>query len=441
MNKNSSIHSLIYLMIIGMLTKVISMSSRVIMSRDLGLNAVSINSLVNPLFVFGITIASFSLPTTIATLISKNPQKAKKVFFSSMLITLAFNILIIGLIMIFGKYIANNLLHNSDTYPSLRLLTIVIPLTSISSIIKGYFIGKKEVKLTSTSSLVEECSRLLSCIFLVNIFLSQDDSIKSTFFIVCMIIGEIVQTSYLILTSGKKYISKIKKIKGILNIENYEFSEVLKLSFPMTLSRLLTSFTYMLEPIIITSLLLKYGHTSEEITLNYGIISSYVMPLLLFPGFFSLAISNYLLPNLSSYIGKSQIDKGKHLFNQSLIITSIIGIIISILFFFFGGNLLKIIYHVNFGDREIRLLAFPFFIYYLETPVNMTMHALSLSKQAFASSFCASLIRVILLIIFAEPFGVFAVCIATLCSCYLDVISNLYLIRKFFKGHNKKSID
>ena len=39
------------------------------MSRELGLEAVSIYSLVNPIFVFLITVATFSLPTAIATLV------------------------------------------------------------------------------------------------------------------------------------------------------------------------------------------------------------------------------------------------------------------------------------------------------------------------------------------------------------------------------------
>ena len=66
--------------------------------------------------------------------------------------------------------------------------------------------GKKELILTSESSLIEECSRLLSVILLIGFFKNFDDEIKSTFFILVMIIGEIIQTSYLILSSGKKYI-------------------------------------------------------------------------------------------------------------------------------------------------------------------------------------------------------------------------------------------
>lgn len=436
MNKKSSINSILYLMIVGMLTKIISMSSRIILSRDLGVEAVSIYSLVNPLFVFGITIASFSLPTTMATLVSKNPLKAKKFFFTSMSITLILNIIIISLIMVFDEQISTIFLHNKETLFSIKLLTIVIPLTSISSIIKGYFMGKKEIALTSTSSLIEECSRLISCIGLSGLFICMNNDKKAALFIIVMIIGEIIQTLFLVLTSGKKYIIKINKIKDSLSLQNYEYSEVIKISLPMTISRILTSFTYMLEPIIITNILIRQGLSSSEITLNYGIISSYVMPLLLFPGFFSLAISNYLLPHLSSDVAKNRFKHGYTIYKNSLIICLLIGGIISLMFLFFGDKIIYIVYHVNFGHREIKLLAIPFLIYYIETPINMAMHALGLTNKAFISSLIASIIRLVALVSLLHNFGVFALCIATLISCYIDVISNFISIRCFFKRNH-----
>ena len=357
MNKKSSIYCISLVMILSMITKIISMASRIIMSRELGVEAVSLYSLVNPIFVFLITISTFSLPTTIATLVSKNPLKGKKIFITSLIIGIILNIFFIIIISFFSQYIAELLLHNYKTEPSIKLLALVVPLTTLSSIIKGYFMGKKELILTSESSLIEECSRLLSVILLIGFFKNFDDEIKSTFFILVMIIGEIIQTSYLILSSGKKYIKNIYKLKDIFSSEDYIFNEVISLSLPLTLSRVVTSFSFMMEPIILTTLLFKQGYSSEEITLNYGILSSYVMPLLLFPGFFSLAVSNYLLPNLSSLIAKNKYSEGQKLFYKILIFTGILGLFFTLIFMFFGDKIIQIIYHVNYGNKEIKLLS------------------------------------------------------------------------------------
>lgn len=437
MNKKSSIYCISLVMILAMITKIISMASRIIMSRELGVEAVSLYSLVNPIFVFLITISTFSLPTTIATLVSKNPLKGKKTFITSLIIGIILNIFFIIIISFFSQYIAELLLHNYKTEPSIKLLALVVPLTTLSSIIKGYFMGKKELILTSESSLIEECSRLLSVILLIGFFKNFDDEIKSTFFILVMIIGEIIQTSYLILSSGKKYIKNIYKLKDIFSSEDYIFNEVISLSLPLTLSRVVTSFSFMMEPIILTTLLFKQGYSSEEITLNYGILSSYVMPLLLFPGFFSLAVSNYLLPNLSSLIAKNKYSEGQKLFYKILIFTGILGLFFTLIFMFFGDKIIQIIYHVNYGNKEIKLLAFPFIIYYIETPINTAMHALNQSKIAFKSSLISSCVRVILLITLSKFFSYLSVAFSTLGACYLDVLINYLTINKLFKRNNK----
>ena len=437
MNKKSSIYCISLVMILSMITKIISMASRIIMSRELGVEAVSLYSLVNPIFVFLITISTFSLPTTIATLVSKNPLKGKKIFITSLIIGIILNIFFIIIISFFSQYIAELLLHNYKTEPSIKLLALVVPLTTLSSIIKGYFMGKKELILTSESSLIEECSRLLSVILLIGFFKNFDDEIKSTFFILVMIIGEIIQTSYLILSSGKKYIKNICKLKDIFSSEDYIFNEVISLSLPLTLSRVVTSFSFMMEPIILTTLLFKQGYSSEEITLNYGILSSYVMPLLLFPGFFSLAVSNYLLPNLSSLIAKNKYSEGQKLFYKILIFTGILGLFFTLIFIFFGDKIIQIIYHVNYGNKEIKLLAFPFIIYYIETPINTAMHALNQSKIAFKSSLISSCVRVILLITLSKFFSYLSVAFSTLGACYLDVLINYLTINKLFKRNNK----
>ena len=324
-----------------------------------------------------------------------------------------------------------------DTLYSVRLLMLVVPLTTVSSIIKGYFMGKNELILTSTSSLIEECSRCLSTILLVGFFRYFSSAVKATFFILVMILGEIVQTDYLLLSSGKKYLRNGAKFSGFFCRENHVFPAVISVSAPLTLSRIVTSFTFMAEPMILSWVLLRHGYDRESITIEYGILSSYVMPLLLFPGFFSLAIANYLLPNLSSLIGKKQYESGENLFHRLLFLTIGIGLFFSAFFFFLGDRVLFFFYRIDVGKQAIRKLAFPFIIYYAETPVNIAMHALNQTKIAFRSSVVSSCFRILLLIVLAKYLGVFSVAISTLGSCYLDVLLNYLTVIRCFKRHNE----
>ena len=54
--------------------------------------------------------------------------------------------------------------------------------------------------------------------------------------------------------------------------------DIYDISLPTTSVRLIASIGFFLEPIILTNILLKTGYSSTYITLEYGIINSYVMP-------------------------------------------------------------------------------------------------------------------------------------------------------------------
>ena len=88
-------------------------------------------------------------------------------------------------------------------------------------------------------------------------------------------------------------------------IEKDLTKEIIKISVPLTLGKIIGSITYFFEPIIVTNLMLKYGNSMSFITLEYGLLNGYALPILLLPGFFSLSFSNYMLPKLSSSIGNT----------------------------------------------------------------------------------------------------------------------------------------
>ena len=66
------------------------------------------------------------------------------------------------------------------------------------------------------------------------------------------------------------------------------------------------------------------------------------------------------------------------------------------------------------------------------------MNALSLSKEAFISTFTSSLLRIISLFIFVDKIGTFGVALATLVSVYTDVSMNLFFVLRSFRNNEKR---
>ena len=192
---------------------------------------------------------------------------------------------------------------------------------SLSAIIKGFFLGLNEIELTSTSTIMEEVGRIIFIICFLNFFVDKGANYGSFGAMIGVCVGEIFQTLYMVIFNDKKLYLRVNELLAFEKEDClYESKNIVRLSLPLTLSRLVGSTTYFVESIIVSNLLLKYGMTTLEITHDYGILSGYVMPMLLMPGFFATAFANYLLPKLSTFISKKKFKSAQKLFKKLLLV-------------------------------------------------------------------------------------------------------------------------
>lgn len=434
--KNKSFY-FISILSIGFFAKFISLFSKIILTRELGVEALGLFSLVNPILVFIITLSSFSLPNALSTLISKYPNKEKKIFLSALFIVCFFSIILMILLLLLSKDISIYLLHNYDTIYCLYASIILVPLTTISAIIKGYFLGKGEVKITSLSQIFEESGRLLFIITIFSLIGEVDIPYKASIGVYSLAFGEIFQIganlSFCSFSSRRDFVNNFNKVT-LINKE--ETKLLMNISLPLTSSRIIGSLTYCLEPIIFSYIMMKSGFTNNEIAKEYGIISGYVLSLLIMPGFISYTLSNYLIPNMGSLLAKKKNKEAIKLFYKITLLCFILGLLVSIIFFFFGDIFLKIVFGNTLGHKYLKIFSLPFVIYYIETPISVALNMFSLSKKSLISTFISSLIRIVFLIIFVLLFKTIGIGIATMISIYIDVLMNLFFIYKFIKRNN-----
>jgi len=441
MKKKSTLKTIITLLELGFVAKLLSTIARILMTREMGVDAMGLYQLANPCMLLVITISQFGLPTAMATLVSRHPSKAKKYLISGLSISFIIATLMMVLVILIAPFLADQVLKNPDIRLTIYGLALLIPLVSLSAIIKGFFLGLNQVELTSTSTIMEEVGRILFIIFFLGYFTKISDGYAAFGAILGVCIGEIFQTLYMVVFNEQKLYLRLNEIARIRVRERFvESRAIIKLSLPLTLSRLIGSLTYFLESIIISNLMLKYGFSIQVVTHDYGVLSGYVMPLLLMPGFFATAFSNYLLPNMSKNIGQKDFKSAKKKFKRITAFSLLTGLIFTVIFFFFGDKIMMLLYGSDEGFELVRLLAFPFIIYYVEAPIVAAMHALNLTTKAFYATTISCIIRIVLLLVLTKNFHVSAVAISTIIAVFIDVIINGYFVidRLFF--HNKKVV-
>lgn len=439
MNDKKLLKSLIGLVGLSFAGKFLSLISRLVMADAIKVEAMSYFSLVNPLMVLLLNLSQFGLPLACSTLIAKHPDKTKKLFVSALLISLGISLLLMSLVYFLAPFVAINLLNSRGTMLAIYGLGLLIPLVALSSMLKAIYIGRGDVVATTYSTMAEETARLIFLLFGISFFTAKGPEYGALGAVIGMAVGEIGQSVFLFFKAPKR----VKKgcFAWLMAQENDDMEsakDLFKISLPVTLARLVGSVTYCLEPVIYTNMLKGIGD-SALVTRNYGILTGYAMPLLLMPGFFSAALANYLLPQMSKSVEQKNFREAKGLFVKLTGFCLTLGLLFSTVLFFSSDWLMRLLYGSGEGAVFVRILAFPFLIYYIETPIINAMHAVGKTTHAFRSTVISSLVRIAVLCLTCRRFGVYAVALSTVLGALIDISLNLIDVVAFFKRQKIES--
>ncbi len=391
MKKNKFIVSSIILIIGGLITKILGMLVKIILTRKIGTIGIGLYSLITPTFLLLISISGMGLSTALNVLISSGKYNIKNIIITSLIISLSIDLLLLILLFIFSGTIATTLLNNPILKFPILSIGFVLPFISISNIFRSYYFSKERMIPHVVSNIIEDLVKLLLIIIFIKYLLFSKE-LTISFIIITNIFSELSSIIIFIFCFPKFNITKEdikfnkKNIKAILNI-----------SIPTTLSRLIGSITYFLEPIIITTTLIKVGYNNNYIISEYGIINGYVLPIILLPSFFMNAISQALIPSISKNYVNNNIKEVKRKINQSISIALFLGIIFTTIIIIFGDKLLNILYKTNEGSSYIKLLAPIFIFHYIEHPLLSSLQAMNKAKINLFISIINMIIRTVIL--------------------------------------------
>jgi len=428
--KNNFIKSTIILIIGGFLTKILGMLIKIILTRTISTTGIGIYSLILPTFNLFITLCSLGLPVAISKLISeKRKISNKQIVLTPIPFILLFNLILIFILFIIAPFLSKNLLHNKITYYPLIAIGFTLPFICISSIIKGYFFGKEKMFPTIFSNIIEQLVRLLLTTTIIANLMKHSLTYAITGVVLINILSEGASIIVLLLFLPKKF-----------SLKNFTYNkslmkDLLNISIPTTGSRLIGSLCYFLEPIILTYTLTKSGYSTNFITTQYGIINGYVSPLLLLPSFFTMAISNALLPVVSNSYSHHNFNYTKYKIKQAITLSLIIGVPCTLLFMTIPEFFLNFIYNTNEGLEYIKIIAPIYLIYYIQGPLTASMQAMGKAKEAMLGTLIGSILRTISLFILSLcHIGIWGLIISSIINILFITIHHFYYVFKPLKN-------
>ena len=387
------IKSTIILVIGGLLTKILGMLIRVIMTRTVGTTGIGLYMLIMPTFNLFITIASLSLPSAISKLVAEDTRNNKKVVLGIIPIALIFDFLLIIIIFSSANFISNDLLKNSNLFYPILSIAVTLPFITTSSILRGYFFGKQKMFPHVFSNFIEQVTRIILIIIVTPYLLDKGITFAVSGLVLTNVASELMSILIFLFFLPKKL--KIKK--DYIKPDPTYIKDIFSISIPTTLSRLISSISLFLEPIILTYVFLKLGYDNNYITYEYGIITGYVFPMVMMPNFLTGAISSALLPEITRNYAKKNIKDVRRRIKQSFFYSCLIGLPCCIFLFFFPSFSLNLIYSTTVGSNYLRYAAILFFISYILGPLSSILQTINKSKTIFTSNLIGSIIKIVLL--------------------------------------------
>lgn len=424
MIKNKFIISTLILIIGGFITKVLGMITKIVITRLIGTNGISLYMLIMPTFNLFIVLAQMGFPIAISKIVSEGKYDNKKLITSSIYLSIFVTFFLMIFLIIFAKNICL-LLHNKNLYYPVLSIAFTLPFISISSIIRSYFFGKEKMIPHVVSNIIEQIIRICLFYFILPKFNKLNIIVSVSFIILSNIISETVSILVLYFFLPKKI--SFKNLKPDFGI----IKDVLNISIPTTGSRIIGTIGYFFEPIIFTSMLLKIGMSNKAIIYKYGIITGYVFPLLLIPSFFSMAISQSTIPVVSKANANGNKKYIRNKVNQSIIFSLIIGLFFTCIYMIFPEFLLKFVYNTKEGLHYLKICT-PFFIFhYIQSPITSILQSMDKSKESFNSTLLGMIIKTFLMIILPIfNFREYSLIIATIVNMIYVTIDNYLKIRK-----------
>nr|WP_295969656.1 stage V sporulation protein B [uncultured Bacillus sp.] len=428
----------IILLATGLITRILGFINRIVIARFIGEEGVGLYMMAVPTFILAITITQIGLPVAISKNVAEaetagDTSKIKKILVVSLTTTLTLSILFTPILLFSAPLLAQTLLTDSRTLMPLLAIVPVVPIIAVSSVIRGYFQGRQNMKPAALSQLMEQIVRIALIALLTKMFLPYGIEYAAAGAMAASVIGELAALFYLLTTFKLKKKFKVRrKFFTYVKSGKDTFMELMNIALPTTGSRLIGNLAWFFEPIVVAHSLAFAGVATIDATKQYGALTGFALPLLMLPSFVTQSLATALVPAISEAHAQNNQKLIEYRLQQALRLSLLTGGLAVVILFVLAAPLMQVMYGAASGAGFIKLMA-PFFIlYYFQAPLQAALQALNLAKAAMINSLigAAAKTAVILMLASQPAFGINGVAIGLLVGFILVTLLHFATILK-----------
>jgi stage V sporulation protein B len=407
MSKQTFLKGTLILILAGFITRVLGFINRIVVARFIGEEGVGLYMMAVPTLVLVITITQLGLPVAISKLVAEaeaqgDHRKIKKILVVSLTITGTLSILFTPAMSFLAPILAEDVFTDDRIKWPLLAIAPVVPIVAISSVIRGYFQGKQNMRPAAASQVLEQVVRISLVALFTSAFLPYGIEFAAAGAMISAVIGELVSLIYLAAMFKVKKKIKIRR-KFFKSVKNGKetFNQLMSIALPTTGSRLIGSISWFFEPIVVANSLAIAGVITTVATKQYGWLTGYALPLLMLPSFITYSLSTSLVPAISEAMAQKNLKLVEHRLQQSIRLSIVSGGLACVVLYIFAEPLMIVMYGSSQSAIFVKVMA-PFFIFqYFQGPLQAVLQALDLAKAAMVNSLIGAAVKTALIFVLA----------------------------------------
>ncbi|MBP1996762.1 stage V sporulation protein B [Paenibacillus eucommiae] len=407
MSKQSFIKGTLILLAAGVMNRILGFIPRITLPRVIGAEGVGLYQMGWPFLIVILTFLTGGIPIAIAKLVAeaeaeRNESRSRSILKISLTLSVSMGIVFTLICLLASKWITTHLLTDSRVYLTFICMSPIIIMVAVSSVLRGYFQGKQNMIPTAVSQIVETLVRIVMVLVFAYMMLPYGIEFAAAGAMIGVMAGEFCGMLMLLLhyRSSKRQTRPLAKVSIGTSKTGGRLSNlrrILRISIPVTASKLIGAGSYLLESILITQSLAIAGISTAVATAQYGALQGMIIPILLLPSALTFSLSVSLVPSLSEAAARKDMVTVHQRLHQSLRLALITGAPFAVLMYVLAEPICKYMYNQPDIGIMLKMMAPVALFIYFQAPLQAALQALDKPGSALVNTLIGACVKLILI--------------------------------------------
>ena len=411
--------------------RTVSVSFNAYTVSKVGAEGMGLFTLTMSLYGFFLTLATSGVGLAVTRLVADAMGREDGRYAYKMLRRSFFYAVVCGLGASFVLYIgapfmAEHLLRDERTLPSLRLLALGLTPIALSSVFSGYFVAVRRTSKNAAVQIAEQWIKIALTVFLLRVLAPKGVSFACVALVLGGMLGEVLSCGILAVTF---FFDRAKHpIRDALGkrCKKAAMKPLLEIALPIAGGAYARSLLVTAEHMLIPVALAAYGASKEIALASYGALHSMAVPIALYPMALLTSFAGLLVPEYTEGEVTGNKERLSRMTRESFSATFAFALGCAAVLFLFGEKIGACLYGSTEAGGYIRALALLVPVMYLDHVTDAMLKGIGMQVYSMVVNIADAVLSIVLVLLFLPKMGavgyVFVILIAEVFNFTLSYI-------------------